>query len=62
MRNMTDFLRLIVVAAGATLIYRYRQQITEAIENFRGPRPPNPPLPSNDAALLQKRRRKFDAF
>jgi hypothetical protein len=52
-----------LVAAGvvAVLIFSRAKEIVEALSNFRGgPRPPTHPLPSNDSALLGRRRLKRD--
>lgn len=54
MRDMIDLVRLIMLATAAILVYRQRQQIAEALANFRGPRPPNPPLPGNESATIRQ--------
>jgi hypothetical protein len=54
-----ELVNLVVAGVAGVLIFSQAKVIAEALSNFRGgPRPPTHPLPSNDSALLGRRKGK----
>jgi hypothetical protein len=55
-----ELIQLGAEAIAVGLMLRYAKEIGEALARFRGggPRPPDHPLPGNDAVLVLRRRTK----
>jgi hypothetical protein len=62
MIDPSDALRILIPAAGITLLFLKHREVAEALENFRnnfprgGPPRPMHPSPVTDGALLRRRR------
>ena len=58
MLDTKELIILALVLIGACLIRLSWRQIVEALEQFRGPRPPTHPLPGDDGVIVRRKRRQ----